>query len=82
MSDGAVTDDVIESGVGVAVDDRGVGRLTISRPERMNALDTGATVAIIDTLAAWSARDDIRAVVIDGAGGSFSTKSHCVFDIS
>ncbi|ACY22336.1 Enoyl-CoA hydratase/isomerase [Gordonia bronchialis DSM 43247] len=73
MSDGAVTDDVIESGVGVAVDDRGVGRLTISRPERMNALDTGATVAIIDTLAAWSARDDIRAVVIDGAGGSFST---------
>ncbi|MCH5645369.1 enoyl-CoA hydratase-related protein [Gordonia sp. ABSL49_1] len=61
------------SGIGTNVDERGVARLTISRPERMNALDGAASAAIIEALDAWASDDDVRAVVIDGAGGSFST---------
>jgi enoyl-CoA hydratase/carnithine racemase len=61
------------TGVVVTLDDDGVGRLTISRPERMNALDTAASTTIIDTLHRWAADDAVRVVVLDGAGGSFST---------
>ncbi|MCR5977140.1 enoyl-CoA hydratase [Gordonia jinghuaiqii] len=67
-----MSDEITDGGVVTEVDDRGVARLTISRPERMNALDTGANLAIREAMAEWSARDDIRVVVIDGAGGSFS----------
>ncbi|MGC4932791.1 enoyl-CoA hydratase-related protein [Gordonia sp. DT30] len=61
------------SGVVTSLDDRGVARLVISRPERMNALDAAANQAIADALRRWSADENVRVVVIDGAGGSFST---------
>ncbi len=67
-----VTEETTRGGVVTSVDERGIGRLTISRPERMNALDGHAHTAIEETLAEWSSRDDVRVVVIDGAGGSFS----------
>lgn len=65
----------------VSVDDRGVARIEIDRPHRMNALNGAATGVIIGALEEWSARDDVRVVVIDGAGGSFSTGAD-VIDIA
>jgi len=67
-----VSEEITRGGVITSVDDSGIGRLTISRPERMNALDGGAHQAIEDTLAELSTRDDVRVIVLDGAGGSFS----------
>lgn len=58
-------------GVRAWVDDRGVGRLTICRSDRMNALDTAACVAITQTLGRWAADDAVGVVVFDGAEGSF-----------
>ncbi|MDL9935470.1 enoyl-CoA hydratase-related protein [Gordonia sp. ABSL1-1] len=69
----ALNGDAERGGVTASIDDRGIARLTISRPERMNALNGAASEAIKASLAEFSARDDIRAVVIDGAGGNFST---------
>lgn len=50
----------------------GVGVATLNRPERLNALDV-PTLAELDTIAehAWN-RDDIRCLVITGAGRGFS----------
>ncbi|QIK47434.1 enoyl-CoA hydratase-related protein [Gordonia hongkongensis] len=67
-----MSEEITRGGVITSVDDSGIGRLTISRPERMNALDGGAHQAIEDTLAELSTRDDVRVIVLDGAGGSFS----------
>jgi enoyl-CoA hydratase/carnithine racemase len=57
--------------VAVAVDDTGVATVTLSRPERHNALDGAMLEAII--AAAVQVRDDprVRAVVLHGAGRSF-----------
>lgn len=78
MSENTTIDDVAGGaqeapGVIESLDDRGVARLTISRPERMNALDTDANRRIVEALTKWTADDSVRVVVIDGAGGSFST---------
>ena len=45
-----------------------VGTLTLSRPERRNALSPDMLVGIHTTLAAWAAEGTVRAVVIRGAG--------------
>jgi len=49
-----------------------VGRLTLNRPERLNAL--GATVMreLIDAANWFDARPEVRAVIVSGAGRSFS----------
>lgn len=73
-----MSDEVAEVGVRTGVDERGVARIEIDRPHRMNALNTAATHAIVDALHDWANRDDIRAVVIDGVGGSFSTGADIV----
>ncbi|NDK88414.1 enoyl-CoA hydratase [Gordonia desulfuricans] len=65
-------------GIVTTVDRHGVARLTISRPERMNALDTAATRTIMERLTAWSSDPAVRVIVIDGAGGSFSTGADVV----
>ncbi|MFW0787783.1 enoyl-CoA hydratase-related protein [Gordonia sp. CPCC 206044] len=62
----------------VGVDDRGVARIEINRPHRMNALNGAASSVIMATLDEWSQRDDVRVVVIDGVGGSFSTGADVV----
>jgi len=49
----------------------GVGRLTLSRPERRNALGQGLVDALAATLARWAADGSVRAVVVTGAGGHF-----------
>lgn len=69
-----MSDDEIRTGV----DDRGVARIEINRPHRMNALNGAASSVIIETLGKWADSDDVRVVVIDGVGGSFSTGADVV----
>ncbi len=52
--------------------DDGIARLTINRPERMNALSGTVSLRIREVLGQWAQREDLRVVVITGAGGSFS----------
>ncbi|MFT3900425.1 MAG: enoyl-CoA hydratase-related protein [Gordonia sp. (in: high G+C Gram-positive bacteria)] len=54
------------------IDDAGVGRLTINRPDRMNALSGPVSLRIRAALDDWARRDDLRVVVLAGSGGSFS----------
>ena len=63
------------------VDARGVARIEIDRQHRMNALNGAATRTIMDALGERSQRDDVRVVIIDGVGGSFSTGAD-VIDIA
>lgn len=56
-----------ESEVLVRVE-RGIGRITLNRPKALNAL-THDMVRVIDAaLAGWEADEQVRAVLIDGAG--------------
>lgn len=47
----------------------GIGSLVLNRPEVRNAINREVCDAISRTLDDWSARDDLRAVVVSGAGG-------------
>ncbi|WP_206518074.1 enoyl-CoA hydratase [Rhodococcus sp. X156] len=51
----------------------GVLRLTIDRPERMNALDGPTALALADALTKDAVQPDVRVVVIAGTGGAFCT---------
>ena len=54
------------------VEDRdGVRVLTLNRPEKRNALDTALTRALLEALRATDEDDDVRAVVLTGAGPAF-----------
>ena len=59
-----------ESGILVEVDD-GVARITINRPERRNALDTGSRDALLAALDSARADAGVRAVLLTGAGDAF-----------
>lgn len=50
----------------------GVRLLTISRPERRNALDRATYAALAEALAAAAADEGVRAVVLTGAKGCFT----------
>lgn len=50
----------------------GVAHVTLDRPENRNALSEEMTAAIREHLATIRDRDDVRAVVFEGAGGAFS----------
>ncbi len=50
------------------VDNAGVVRLTISRPKALNALNSGVLSELERVLAELEGRDDLRAVLITGAG--------------
>src|SRR6187399_3182427 len=52
----------------LAAEDGPIGLLTLSDPERRNALSTEVFLAIHDVLEAWSASGAVRVVVIRGAG--------------
>lgn len=51
----------------------GVRLATISRPERKNALDRATYRALGDTLDAAAIDDDVRVLVVTGAGGDFTS---------
>jgi enoyl-CoA hydratase len=50
------------------VDNAGVVRLTISRPKALNALNSDVLAELERVLADLESRDDLRAVLITGAG--------------
>jgi 2-(1,2-epoxy-1,2-dihydrophenyl)acetyl-CoA isomerase len=51
--------------------DAGIARVTLNRPERMNALDHPLAEALADTLARLEQERELRVVVLRGAGGGF-----------
>ena len=51
--------------------DKGVGTITLNRPERLNALTFEVYRELTDTFAALRDEDDVRVVVITGAGRAF-----------
>jgi enoyl-CoA hydratase/carnithine racemase len=59
-------------GIQSTVDSRGIAFLTIDETRRRNALSSAAMAALADALALFETDDEVRAVVIQGAGGSFS----------
>jgi enoyl-CoA hydratase len=48
--------------------DRGVGVLTLNRPKAINSLTHSMVTAVHETLIDWEHDDDVRAVVVSGAG--------------
>ncbi|MGI3165726.1 enoyl-CoA hydratase/isomerase family protein [Pseudooceanicola sp. 200-1SW] len=59
-------DDVIEVSV-----EAGIGRITFNRPGVMNAIDVASAEGFRDAMRAFSARDDLRVIVLAGAGRAF-----------
>jgi len=57
-------------GLGVALD-AGVLRVTLDRPDKRNAISDDMIVAFIAAIAAASTDDDVRVVVVSGAGDHF-----------
>lgn len=55
----------------IAERDGGLLVLTLNRPERRNAMTPQMTLALTQALAAAATDDDVRAVVLTGAGGHF-----------
>jgi enoyl-CoA hydratase/carnithine racemase len=51
----------------------GVVQITMNRPERKNALDRACYLGLIEAIAAAESDGDIRALVLTGAGGSFTS---------
>ncbi|HEX8067083.1 MAG TPA: enoyl-CoA hydratase [Thermoleophilaceae bacterium] len=51
----------------------GIGRITLNRPERLNAWVPEFGAALRDIFAGPAAEDDVRAVLITGAGRGFSS---------
>src|SRR5256714_5538605 len=49
----------------------GVARITLNRPERLNALTFEVYRELTDTFAALQMEEEVRAVVITGAGRAF-----------
>ncbi|MFC9765439.1 enoyl-CoA hydratase [Rhodococcus jostii] len=55
------------------VNEAGILRITIDRPDRMNALDLAHMTALGDVLTAAATDSSVRVVAIAGAGKAFST---------
>lgn len=51
----------------------GVRQITMNRPDRRNALDRATYQSLIDALAAADADAGVRAIVLTGAGGCFTS---------
>lgn len=49
----------------------GVATLTLDRPDAMNAVTTALAVALEEALRCVGGKDDVRVVVVRGAGGNF-----------
>lgn len=52
--------------------ERGVGRLTLNRPEVLNALDVPTAQAFLAAVRALTARPGLRVIVLKGAGRAFA----------
>ncbi|HMC39576.1 MAG TPA: enoyl-CoA hydratase-related protein, partial [Acidimicrobiales bacterium] len=47
--------------------------LTLNRPKRMNAFSGTMLVTLVECYAEAAADDDIRCIILTGAGGNFSS---------
>ena len=47
--------------------------IVLNRPEKMNAMNRELTLALLDAFTAVSADETIHAIILEGAGGNFST---------
>ncbi len=56
----------------VNIDDRGVARLTLNRPEVHNAFDDALILNLIGKLTEMDANPDVRIVILTANGKSFS----------
>jgi enoyl-CoA hydratase/carnithine racemase len=65
------TEGDVEGGVSVERRDA-VSTITVNRPRRMNALTYQAMVRLAECVEAEAQRPEVRALVLTGAGGSFS----------
>ncbi|MEM9706853.1 MAG: enoyl-CoA hydratase/isomerase family protein [Pseudomonadota bacterium] len=61
-----------EQVIRVTVDKRGVARLTMNRPDLRNAFDERLIGGICDAMGRLSNDDNVRAIVMTGAGSAFS----------
>ena len=48
-----------------------VAGITFNRPERLNAIDLAMAAALREVVEGLASRDDVRAVVLRGAGKAF-----------
>lgn len=55
-----------------AIDDWGTARLTLNRPERHNAFNAGLIAALTEAFTRLGQAPEVRAIVLAGAGKSFS----------
>lgn len=53
------------------IDDAGVARVTLDRPERHNAFDEALIAALTDAFRTLGAATDVRAIILSGNGKSF-----------
>lgn len=60
--------DIRQEGFRIELDEHGVATVTLSRPERINALTFGSYAALRDAFRALGERTDVRAVVLHGKG--------------
>ncbi|MGH8275003.1 MAG: enoyl-CoA hydratase/isomerase family protein [Gammaproteobacteria bacterium] len=58
--------------IALNADDRGVATLTLNRPEKHNAFDDGMIAELTQKLTQLNDDDNVRVVVLTGAGKSFS----------
>ena len=58
-------------GLQIALDDAGVLRLTLDRPDKRNALDDGMVAALIDAVEAAGKDEAVRAILVTGNGDHF-----------
>jgi len=72
MTDATMGVDLHPQHFGWSVDDR-VATITLNRPERKNPLTFASYRELIATFRAMQDMDDVKAVVITGAGGNFSS---------
>ena len=61
-----------ESLIMTEIDDRGIARLTLNRPELRNAFDEKMIGDICNEMGRLSSNEDVRVIVITGAGKAFS----------
>lgn len=50
----------------------GLGRITIARPDKANALTAAMLADLVETVAGMAARPDLRALILTGQGAVFS----------
>ena len=54
----------------------GVARITLNRPERMNSMAFDVMLPLRDVLRDIGDHNDVRAVILTGAGRGFSSGGH------